>query len=141
MGVETDYIAGTDEQIDEIWASLNPAGDFSGVYGKGSDPVSLSMLHCCIAGKDFDLSIMDQFEPIRMLNDGERILLEVPHDIRASIDSIKDENVTEIVSRWAETEEYELTGWADDVATEFLSALSAYSRDNASKKLFMWICV
>lgn len=141
MGVETDYIAGTDDQIDEIWASLNPAGDFSGVYGKGSDPVSLSMLHCCITGGEFDLSMMDQFEPIRIMNDGERVLLELPAAIRESIDSITSENVTDVVSKWAETEEYMLTGWSDDVAVEFLSALSAYSRNNADKKLFMWICV
>ncbi len=140
VGVETDYIAVEDSQIDKIWELID-TDDLKGVYGKGSDPISLSMLHCCISGDEFDMEMADQFQEMSSANGGDRFLLEIPTHIRDSIDQINPYNVKDIVSKWSQTAEYELTGWDDDIAIEFLTCLSDYSRTNAAKKLLMCMSV
>lgn len=141
MGVETDYIAAEDKDLDEILSSANPIEKFGGVYGKGTDPVSLSTLFCTATGQEFDPSLIDQFEPVRADDGFERMVLPVPENIRDFLATISEINVDDVLSTWKRTAEYELAGWDEKDARTFLIEIGAYANQSKHLPLYMWISV
>lgn len=140
MGIETDYIMSDGSNLQEIFDSNNPHEEFDGVYGKGSDPMSLSALYFSQLGEELDLDFIDQFDMIIGDADG-RGLYTIPLIIQDCIKKINKKNVDEYLANWCETAEFLLTGWDEDMAKEFLLDLSKLITSDNKKSLYMWMCV
>ena len=141
MGVETDYVMANEAMYEQVWESNNPSSDFNGIYGKGSDPISLSALYGCVSGTSVDMGIVDEYQTIQVTNDGEKSIIKVPDRIKDALATINDSNVDKYFSEWASTEDFMITGWDKDIATDFMTSLSCYIRENPRKDLLMCCCV
>lgn len=141
MGVETDYIAAREEDLDAIFSADNPIAMFGGVYGKGTDPVSISSLFFKVKNEEFDASIIDEFEPVRSDDSYEKMILPLPEKIKLFLATINEINVNDVLSKWKETEEYQLTGWDDSIARDFLLQIGQYANQKQDLTLYMWVSV
>ncbi len=143
MGVETDFVLATPDQADAVLASHNPSQEFDGVYAKGTDPISLSSLLGVLTGDGGSDDFLEDYREIATEPSGEKSVTAVPATLRDSIASLPDAEVVSVVTRWMETDEFMLTGWDEQIATEFIRDLKALlDRDGAAdKELWMAISV
>ncbi len=143
MGVEADFIAAREDQFDAILESEYALDEFGGVYAKGADPLSIVDLYSAITGTDFPCENRygDVFEVLRIEDDGQRLLLRVPENVRAALATINFTNIDEIYGKWIETEGFQVTAWDERIAREFLEEIGKYTRHNLDKPLLMWIVV
>lgn len=141
MGVETDLILATPNQAEAVLASSDPAKDFGGVYAKGTDPISLGALQSVLTGEGGSDDFLEDYRDVITEPNGERSVLELPGRLREALLNLTDDRIPETVQQWMMTEGFMLTGWDDQIATDFLRDIKQLiSADGAGEKE-LWLAI
>jgi len=143
MGVETDFVLATPDQAEAVLASHSPSQDFGGVYAKGTDPISLSALLGVLTGDEGSDDFLEDYREVATEPSGEKSVTAVPPTLRDAIAGLPDTEITTVVSKWMETDEFMLTGWDEQIAADFIRDIKALlaSDSSADKELWMAISV
>ena len=141
MGIETDLVLSTRDQVNAVLASLNPAQEFSGVYAKGTDPLSLSALLGVYTGEGYHDAYIDEFPTIAEQPSEEKAVYLVSERLRKHIEDMSTEAIPSIIEQWMATQEFELTGWDEPIATAFLTDVKAMLSRPEAQQRELWMTI
>lgn len=141
MSVETDFVLATPDQAQAVLESHNPSHDFGGVYAKGTDPISLSALLQVLTGEGGSDDFLEDYREVATEPSGEKSVSAVPAALRDSIEALSDEEITDVVFSWMETDEFILTGWDDQIASDFIRDLKALLASEGASEKELWMVI
>lgn len=141
MGIETDLILATPDQAKAVLESLDPAKDFGGVYAKGTDPISLGALQAVLTGEGKSEDFLDDYREVIAEPSGEKSVLAIPVPLREALLNLSSDQIPGTVAQWMMTDEFMLTGWDDQIATEFVRDLKQLISEDDASEQELWMAI
>ncbi len=139
MSVVADIYVSTPQRAAEYDGDPNLFQNESASW-KQFTSLELSILWSLLQGREWDVAMMDRFEEVLVVDDGDRIITRMPdemlHDVLAADDAKRDR----VLSEWAASEELacdveEVRPFWDDLKRLANVAVTS------GRGLFLWNCV
>lgn len=123
MGVLTDLVVGTAEEIAALPSGESPVGRLGGIDIKGIDVVKLGVLHSLATGQEFDPGL-DSFPMVvgEESPDGPWVLA-FPSELAKALVALDAEATRSLGTRWAAAEEFQLDEWPEKDVQAVLSRI------------------
>lgn len=139
MGVLSDLYLAEPKRAKDYDESQECAEDDRAQY-KGITPLELSTLLAIIRGKDRNVAMMNEFPEIMIVNEGERVIFEIPHSAMTCFAALPESEFQVAAEAWSKTDELRCS--AEDVrpVIEDIVRLSKRGQET-NRLLFLWICI
>ena len=141
MGVLTDFILGTQQELASVPADQAPISVLPGIDMKGVDPVKLEVLLGHLTGREFDPdlkafpTVSGQASP-----DGPWVY-GCSEDLVRKLAALDDVALATLASWWANTEEFRLDRWETHSVKSVLHEMRAFAQRSLAvgKPIHIWV--
>jgi len=140
MGILTDLILATEEELAGLDPDVLPIEVLPGLDIKGTGLVELATLHSIITGTDFDPA-MEAFPAVsdEESEDGPWIF-RCPPDLITGLAAADADELAEVAAEWARTEEIQEAQWEAAQVHQRLVDMQAFARTAVAsgKPVHIW---
>jgi hypothetical protein len=140
MGVLTDLIIGTHDELAEIPAEEVPSRVLPGLDIKGTGLIELVSLYMILTGVEFD-SAFGEFPPVSGEGSEEGPwVFRFPNALVQRLATLSPPELSTVAVKWAETEEIQLGGWTVQKLELRLKEISGFaaSATKQDKPVHIW---
>jgi len=115
-------------------------GDHPGIDVKGLDPVSFSILLCILTGREWKVSVVDEFELVNEQSEDGPWTYQVPQQLIDKVVQLESEDLKQVAEAWMVAAELNRSGWKkSDVDAVLPEIVSLAKRSKAEgKQLYLW---
>jgi hypothetical protein len=139
MEIVTNVVAAEEDEYSAIGESTLPLDEWSGIDAPGLDTLKVATLHCLLTGDPLQTAL-DLYEPVYVAQN-ETVVLRVADELLEKLAVLDEEELENVASELAATEEYEDEDWdVDDVLAQLTElAELAQLAESQGQALFVWI--
>jgi hypothetical protein len=133
------FVARQDEALHRV-LDRGPAGVFPAVQGGRADPVKILQLQCLLDGSTFEERLEDLDALLLCGGDEGPWIASVPEIITRTLARASPEQLVDVASRWASTEEWMADGGTAENLMPWLRqiAVLATQAEDSGRKLYVW---
>lgn len=146
MGVLTDFFIGDDEIARTLDEAI-PPGHADRVDLKGILQVELSYLQCILMGCNWNVEMVDEYEPLFEASDEGPWVCRVPVALVDRLAEIQETELDNVARSWWAIDEFQPgiwgKGWELSEVKGHLTELVKLAKrcETERKSLYMWICL
>ena len=139
MEFVTLVLAADEDEYIAVGDSPNPLEEWSGIEAPGLDTVKLATLHCLLADDSLQAAL-DLYEPIYE-SESDTIVMRLSDEIVERLAELGEEELENVASELAATEEYEREQWEVEDVLDRLTELSELAQlaDSQGQAIFVWL--
>src|SRR5262245_44056609 len=118
----TDFFIATAAEVQALDIGQSPAASVRCLRAKGTDPVKIVQLQCCIDGASFEerMPLLDSMI-VRQAGDDGPWISQLPEALESRLASASPEELDRVGRAWAATEEWKRDGGTPQNIIPFLT--------------------
>jgi hypothetical protein len=142
MGILTDLILATEEELEAVGNDDVPIDVLPGVEAKGMGLVDFISLHAILTRQETD-PVVTAFPAVRALSEDGPWLNRLPDDLVARLAACDDADLHRIATEWSQTEELQRGDWQHGELLSRLEEMKALAQRALieQKPLHLWMCL
>ena len=139
MSVLADLYVSTDTDAPS-YDTTQSLPDSDRAQGKSLTPLELSTLWAILQGREWDVSMMNDFQCILNEDEGERLIHRIPATVVSQLTQCDPEGLKRAASRWAQTDELACDPSDIEPLLETLIRLAHRAQETGKNLYLLWNC-
>lgn len=143
MGVLTDLIIATEDELAAVDPDEIPINVLPGLDIKGTGIIELATLHAILGGTEFDPGLEDFPSVSGEESEDGPWIFRFPDSLVHRLASASAAELSRVAAEWARTEELELSGWPPEVLHQRLLEMAEFAKSTVlqGKPVHVWSCL